>query len=59
MDKKTVLALISTKLDVLIVEIERMKKGGHGEKEKVIKPVCICQYNQYMSVVDHLDQMTS
>ena len=59
MDKKPVLALISTKHDASIVEIERMKKGGYGEKEKVMKPVCICQYNQYMSVVDHLDQMTS
>ena len=34
-----------------------MKKGRHGEKEKVMKPVCICEYDQYMSGVDHLDEM--
>ena len=34
-----------------------MKKGRHREKEKVMKPVCICEYDQYMSGVDHLDQM--
>ena len=58
MDKKPVRAL-STKHDASMVEIERMKKGGHGEKEKVMKPVCICKYTQYMSWVDHLDQMIS
>ena len=56
MDKKPVLAPISTKHDA---SIERMKKGGHGEKEKVMNPVCIYEYNQYMSGVDHLDKMTS
>ena len=24
-----------------------------------MKPVCICEYNEYMAEVDHLDQMTS
>ena len=28
-------------------------------KNKVMKPVCICEYNEYMAEVDHLDQMTS
>ena len=34
-----------------------MKKGRHREKEKVMKPVCISEYDQYVSGVDHLDQM--
>ena len=39
--------------------IEKIKKGGHGEMETVEKPVCICEHNQYMSGVDHVDQMIS
>jgi hypothetical protein len=58
MDKKPVRAL-STRHDSSMVEIQRMKKGGHGERERVMKPECICDYNKHMSGVDRLDQMIS
>ena len=57
-DKRVVKA-ISTKHDGSLCTISRRKKGGHGEMETVEKPVCICEYNQYMSGVDHVDQMIS
>ena len=49
--------MMSTKYDANMKKIERYRKGGHGEKEKVQKPVCIMEYNQYMSGIDRLDQM--
>jgi hypothetical protein len=58
MDKKPV-RVLSTKHDGSMIEIERMKKGGHGQREKIMKPECICEYNQYMSGVDRLDQTIS
>ena len=57
-DKRVVKA-ISTKHDGSLRTISRRKKGGHGEMENIEKPVCICEYNQYMSGVDHVDQMIS
>ena len=57
-DKRIVKA-ISTKHDSSVVSISRRKKGGHGAMEEVQKPVCICDYNQHMSGVDHVDQMIS
>ncbi|XP_064637143.1 piggyBac transposable element-derived protein 4-like [Lineus longissimus] len=57
-DKRTV-RMVSTKHDKSTVEVERFKKGGHGEKEKIQKPVCITEYNAHMSGVDNLDQMLS
>ena len=56
---KQVVKAISTKQDGSLQTISRRKKGGHGEMENIEKPVCICKYNQYMSGVDHVDQMIS
>ena len=56
---KRVAKAISTKHDGSLQTISRRKKGGHGEMENIEKPVCICEYNQYMSGVDHVDQMIS
>ena len=57
-DQRIVKAL-STKHDATLVTIQRRKKGGHGAMENVEKPACICDYNEHMSGVDHVDQMIS
>ena len=57
-DKRVVTAL-STKHDGSLAAITRRKKRGHGETEQIMKPLCIIEYNQYMSGVDRLDQMIS
>ena len=46
---------ISTKHDSFVISITRWKKGGGGVKEEVEKPVTICDYNEHMSGVDHVD----
>ena len=57
-DKRVVTAL-STKHDGSLSAITRRKKNGHGETEQIVKPICVTEYNQYMSGVDRLDQMIS
>ena len=57
-DKRVVTAL-STKHDGSLGPITRKKKKGGGETEKIMKPLCISEYNLYMSGVDRLDQMIS
>ena len=57
-DQRVVKA-ISTKHDDTLRTIQRRKKGGHGAMEDVEKPACICDYNEHMSGVDHVDQMIS
>jgi len=56
---KRLVKFISTKHDASMVTIQRTKKSGHGEMEQVKKPACICNYNENMSGVDHIDQMIS
>ena len=57
-DKKVVTAL-STKHDGSLAAITRRKKKRHGKTEQIMKPLCVTEYNQYMSGVDRLDQMIS
>ena len=47
------------KLWYFLGKTKDLKKGGHGEMEQVKKPACICNYNENMSGVDHIDQMIS
>ena len=56
---KRVVTALSTKHDGNLAAITRRKKRGHGETEQIMKPLCIIEYNQYMSGVDCLDQMIS
>ena len=46
---------ISAKHDSSVISITRRKKGGGGAMEEVEKPVAICDYNEHMSGVDHVD----
>ena len=48
------LKAISAKHDSSVNSITRRKKGG-GAMEEVEKPVAICDYNEHMSGVDHVD----
>ena len=57
-DRRIVKA-ISTKHDSSVISITRWKKGGGGVMEEVEKPVAICDYNEHMSGVHHVDQMIS
>ena len=57
-DKQVVTAL-STKHDKSLGAITRRKKKGHGKTEQIMKFLCVTEYNQYMSGVDHLDQIIS
>ena len=57
-DKRVVMAL-STKHDGSLTAITRRKKKGHGKTEQIMKPLCVMEYNQYMSGVDRLDQKIS
>ena len=57
-DKEVVTAL-SRIHDGSLAAITRRKKKGHGKTEQIMEPLCVTEYNQYSSRVDHLDQMTS
>ena len=52
-----IVTAISTKHDDSVVPITRIKKGGGGEVETIMKPKAIVDYNNHMSGVDHLNQM--
>ena len=55
-DKRIVKA-ITMKHDNSMVSVTRRKKGGHGEREQIQTPVCVCDYNKHMPGVDHVDQI--
>ena len=57
-DQRVVTAL-STKHNGSLAAITRRRKKGHGETEEILKPLCITEYNLFMSGVDRLDQMVS
>jgi hypothetical protein len=50
--------VMSTQHDDSMQLIRRRRKGVAGVEE-VEKPVMVCEYNKYMSGVDHIDQMIS
>lgn len=56
---RRIVTSISTKHDDSASPVSRLKKGGKGARETVLKPEVIIDYNEHMSGVDHLNQMLS
>ena len=58
MDKRPVTMLSTIHDDSMTTKIRR-KRRREGEKEEILKPVVVDQYNQFMGGVDRSDQLLS
>jgi len=54
---KRIVKAITTKHDASVTFVSRRKRKGGGQLEWVSKPVCIVDYNRYVSGVNLMDQM--
>ena len=58
-DKRIVKSITTKHDNSMFNSVTRRKKEGHGEREQIQKPICVCDYNKYLSGVHHVDQMIS
>jgi hypothetical protein len=57
MDSRVV-KLITTQHNASTTTVQRWQKGGRG-REEIVKPIAVCEYNQFMNGVDLMDQKIS
>ena len=56
---KIIVKAVTTRHGNSLVTICRREKGGHSAVEEVQKLVCILDYYDHISGIDHVDQMIS